>query len=225
MAVEERPLHGPVRLADPARPILKPSALSLRGGRPTSFIVPGLVHWPTLKASSEEEDEVHSPANLVGRALRASPILRIEAGKRCVGADVDRGLKDCMGKSISAVMLLALTLACTAAGAQEAAAAGSAAAAGARRRSCGARLPQPEGAPGADREGHCAASCRSPARRACARAGTLVRARLCHRGEGFAYVLTVLGHDGKVTRVIVDAVKGTVVGERLSGALLAPSRC
>jgi hypothetical protein len=24
----------------------------------------------------------------------------------------------------------------------------------------------------------------------------------------------VLGHDGKVTRVIVDAVKGTVVGER-----------
>jgi hypothetical protein len=44
--------------------------------------------------------------------------------------------------------------------------------------------------------------------------GTLVRARLCHRGEGFAYVLTVLDHDGKVTRVIVDAVKGTVVGER-----------
>jgi uncharacterized membrane protein YkoI len=44
--------------------------------------------------------------------------------------------------------------------------------------------------------------------------GTLVRARLCHRGEGFAYVLTVLGHDGKVTHVIVDAVKGTVVGER-----------
>jgi uncharacterized membrane protein YkoI len=44
--------------------------------------------------------------------------------------------------------------------------------------------------------------------------GTLVRARLCHRGDGFAYVLTVLDHDGKVTRVIVDAVKGTVVGER-----------
>lgn len=44
--------------------------------------------------------------------------------------------------------------------------------------------------------------------------GTLVRARLCHRGEGFAYVLTVLAHDGKVTRVIVDAVKGTLVGER-----------
>ena len=44
--------------------------------------------------------------------------------------------------------------------------------------------------------------------------GTLVRARLCRRGEGFAYVLTVLDHDGKVTRVIVDAVKGAVVGER-----------
>src|ERR1700728_4874979 len=41
-------------------------------------------------------------------------------------------------------------------------------------------------------------------------AGTLVRARLCHRGDGFAYVLTVLAHDGKVTRVVVDAVKGTL---------------
>jgi hypothetical protein len=44
--------------------------------------------------------------------------------------------------------------------------------------------------------------------------GTLVRARLCRRGEGLAYVLTVLGHDGKVTRVVVDAVKGSLVGER-----------
>jgi uncharacterized membrane protein YkoI len=44
--------------------------------------------------------------------------------------------------------------------------------------------------------------------------GTLVRARLCRRGEGFVYVLTVLGHDGKVARVAVDAVKGTLVGER-----------
>jgi uncharacterized membrane protein YkoI len=44
--------------------------------------------------------------------------------------------------------------------------------------------------------------------------GTLVRARLCRRGEGLAYVLTVLGHDGKVARVSVDAVKGTLVGER-----------
>ena len=44
--------------------------------------------------------------------------------------------------------------------------------------------------------------------------GTLVRARLCHRAEGFAYVLTVLAHDGKVMRVVVDAAKGTLVGER-----------
>jgi uncharacterized membrane protein YkoI len=44
--------------------------------------------------------------------------------------------------------------------------------------------------------------------------GTLVRARLCHRPDGFAYVLTVLAHDGKVTRIVVDAVKGTLVGER-----------
>ncbi len=44
--------------------------------------------------------------------------------------------------------------------------------------------------------------------------GTLIRARLCRRGDGFAYVLTVLSHDGKVTRVAVDAVKGTLVGER-----------
>lgn len=58
---------------------------------------------------------------------------------------------------------------------------------------------------------HLAAALRAARPRA---PGTLVRARLCRRGEGFAYVLTVLDHDGKVTRVIVDAVKGTVVGER-----------
>jgi hypothetical protein len=42
--------------------------------------------------------------------------------------------------------------------------------------------------------------------------GTLVRARLCRRSEGLVYVLTVLGHDGKVARVVVDAIKGTLVG-------------
>ena len=42
--------------------------------------------------------------------------------------------------------------------------------------------------------------------------GTLVRARLCRRSEGLVYVLTVLGHDGKVARAVVDAVKGTLVG-------------
>jgi uncharacterized membrane protein YkoI len=43
--------------------------------------------------------------------------------------------------------------------------------------------------------------------------GTLVRARLCRRPEGLAYVLTVLAHDGKVTHVAVDAAKGAL-GER-----------
>ena len=44
--------------------------------------------------------------------------------------------------------------------------------------------------------------------------GTLVRARLCRRPEGLVYLLTVLGHDGKVARVTVDAAKGTLVGKR-----------
>ena len=42
--------------------------------------------------------------------------------------------------------------------------------------------------------------------------GALVRARLCRRPEGLVYVLTVLGHDGKVARAVVDAVKGTLIG-------------
>jgi uncharacterized membrane protein YkoI len=44
--------------------------------------------------------------------------------------------------------------------------------------------------------------------------GTVVQARLCHGQDGLVYVLTVLAHDGKVARIIVDAVKGTLVGER-----------
>jgi hypothetical protein len=43
-------------------------------------------------------------------------------------------------------------------------------------------------------------------------AGTVVRARLCHGKDGLVYVLTVLGRDGKVARITVDAVKGSVVG-------------
>ncbi len=43
-------------------------------------------------------------------------------------------------------------------------------------------------------------------------AGTLVRARLCRRPEGLVYLLTVLARDGKVARLAVDAVKGTLVG-------------
>jgi uncharacterized membrane protein YkoI len=42
--------------------------------------------------------------------------------------------------------------------------------------------------------------------------GTVVRARLCRSNDGLVYVLTVLGRDGKVARLTVDAVKGTLVG-------------
>jgi uncharacterized membrane protein YkoI len=42
--------------------------------------------------------------------------------------------------------------------------------------------------------------------------GTLVRARLCRSNDGLVYVLTVLARDGKVTRLTVDAVKGSLVG-------------
>jgi uncharacterized membrane protein YkoI len=42
--------------------------------------------------------------------------------------------------------------------------------------------------------------------------GTVVRARLCRSNDGLVYVLTVLAHDGKVARLTVDAVKGTLVG-------------
>ncbi len=42
--------------------------------------------------------------------------------------------------------------------------------------------------------------------------GTVVRARLCRGHDGLVYVLTVLAHDGKVARLTVDAVKGTLVG-------------
>jgi hypothetical protein len=44
--------------------------------------------------------------------------------------------------------------------------------------------------------------------------GALIRARLCRRHEAYVYVLTVLAHDGKVTRIVVDAVKGTLISER-----------
>ncbi|HEX3506659.1 MAG TPA: hypothetical protein VHU22_25030 [Xanthobacteraceae bacterium] len=41
---------------------------------------------------------------------------------------------------------------------------------------------------------------------------TVVRARLCRGSDGLVYVLTVLARDGKVARLTVDAVKGTLVG-------------
>lgn len=42
--------------------------------------------------------------------------------------------------------------------------------------------------------------------------GTVVQARLCRDNDGLVYVLTVLARDGKVARLTVDAVKGTLVG-------------
>ena len=42
--------------------------------------------------------------------------------------------------------------------------------------------------------------------------GTVVRARLCRGPESLVYVLTVLARDGKVARLSVDALKGTLVG-------------
>jgi hypothetical protein len=39
----------------------------------------------------------------------------------------------------------------------------------------------------------------------------LVRARLCRRGEGLVYVLTLLARNGKVTRASVDAANGELI--------------
>ncbi len=43
--------------------------------------------------------------------------------------------------------------------------------------------------------------------------GFLVGAQLCHRSDGFVYLLTLLAFNGKVTQVAVDAVKGTMLGK------------
>ncbi len=42
--------------------------------------------------------------------------------------------------------------------------------------------------------------------------GTVVRARLCRDDDRLVYVLTVLARNGKVARLTVDAVKGTLLG-------------
>jgi hypothetical protein len=127
----------------------------------------------------------------------------------------NRGLKDCMGKLLAriAAAVLAAGLILRVATAQEAAQPVSQPPAPLRDAAARLCLNQKERRALIEKGTvlHLAAALRAVHARA---PGTLVRARLCHRGEGFAYVLTVLDHDGKVTRVIVDAVKGTVVGER-----------
>jgi uncharacterized membrane protein YkoI len=41
--------------------------------------------------------------------------------------------------------------------------------------------------------------------------GEVLRARLCHHERGLVYVLTVLAHDGKVTRAIIDGTSGALI--------------
>jgi uncharacterized membrane protein YkoI len=49
------------------------------------------------------------------------------------------------------------------------------------------------------------------------RGGEVVRARLCEGAKGLVYMLTVLGRDGKVTRVTVDATSGDTTSSIGSG--------
>jgi uncharacterized membrane protein YkoI len=42
----------------------------------------------------------------------------------------------------------------------------------------------------------------------------VVRARLCHQGDGLVYVLTLLARNGKVTRTTVDAANGELINGR-----------
>jgi uncharacterized membrane protein YkoI len=44
--------------------------------------------------------------------------------------------------------------------------------------------------------------------------GEVLRARLCHRSERLAYVLTLLPRNGKVRRVTVDAANGRIISGR-----------
>jgi hypothetical protein len=42
----------------------------------------------------------------------------------------------------------------------------------------------------------------------------VIKAQLCQDPDRLVYLLTLLGRDGKVKRAVVDAVNGSVVGER-----------
>ena len=44
--------------------------------------------------------------------------------------------------------------------------------------------------------------------------GEKIRAKLCKTETGLVYLITALGHDGHVSRVIIDAVSGLRVGAR-----------
>jgi uncharacterized membrane protein YkoI len=58
---------------------------------------------------------------------------------------------------------------------------------------------------------HLAAAIRAAKRRV---PGSVVRARLCRGRDGLVYVLTILRRNGKVVRLTIDAVKGTLLGKR-----------
>lgn len=47
--------------------------------------------------------------------------------------------------------------------------------------------------------------------RGAGRRAEVVRARLCHSGEGLVYVLTLLARSGKVTRATIDATNGELI--------------
>lgn len=44
--------------------------------------------------------------------------------------------------------------------------------------------------------------------------GDIIRARLCEGPDGLVYLLTLLSRNGKVSRLTVDAAKGTVINRR-----------
>jgi uncharacterized membrane protein YkoI len=44
--------------------------------------------------------------------------------------------------------------------------------------------------------------------------GDVVNARLCEQGKTLVYVLTVLGHDGKVSRASIDGASGAFLRAR-----------
>jgi uncharacterized membrane protein YkoI len=50
--------------------------------------------------------------------------------------------------------------------------------------------------------------------RAHGRRAELVRARLCHHGNGLVYELTLLARSGKVTNATIDAANGEVINGR-----------